>query len=146
MPEIDIRMLGDLELDKILKRLPIAAQKKLVRQSLRSEAKEVKARIVQNIFKLNLIKTGVMLAAYQKAKVKSQGNRNLIRLGVENPTRDDLGINPEDKFYYPYAVEFGGGNGPPKPFIRPAINDHKDKSIIDIGRDLGNRIEREARK
>lgn len=146
MPSIDIRMFGDKELEKKLGRLADKKQISVVRSALRKEAKKSKDRIVSNISRLGLIDSGRMQAGYYSAKIKSTRSRSLIRIGVENPGREFLGIPPGSKFYYPYAVEFGHPGAKPMPFIRPAIDEHRNKSFHDIGSDIGKGIVRAAKK
>ncbi len=143
---IDIRLTGFKELESKLHKLVDKTQKTIVRSAIRKEAVRAKERIVENIVSAGLIDTGVMLHAYQEAKIKSAGKPGLIRIGVENPTRDALGIHADDEYYYPYAVEFGHGGVPGHPFIRPAIDNHKDESRKAIGEDIGKAIEKEALK
>jgi len=144
--QVDISMIGDEVLQRRLSNLVGKTQKKIVRQALRKEAKETKKRIVSNIKILGLIDSGTMLQAYQNTKVRSTSKRNFIRLGPENPKRDELGIRANDKYYYPYAVEFGHAGAKAHPFIRPAVDEYKTSSIKSIGRDIGSGIEREGRK
>lgn len=147
MPTVDIRAFGNKELEKKLGRLADKAQTKVVKAALRKESTRVKKRIVANIVRLDLIDEGMLLKGYQSAKTKTaRSGKNFIRLGVENPTREALGIAPDDPYYYPYAVEFGHVGAEAKPYIRPAIDEHKDKSYKDIGDDIGKGIEREALK
>lgn len=147
MPVVDISMTGDLELTKKLHKLPDRLQKKIVKAAFRKEARKIRQRIVDNIDRLDLIDTGDMRQAFRGAKVKSATkSRRLIRIGTEFPTREELGIAPNDKNFYPAAVEYGHPGAAPKPFIRPAIDDHKDKSLRDIGNDIGAGIVKEALK
>jgi len=147
MPIVDIRAFGNKELEKKLGNVVDKTQKKIVRAALRKESTRVKKRIVANIVRLDLIDSGMLLNGYKSAKTKSASSgKNFIRLGVENPTREALGIAPDDPAYYPYAVEFGHVGAEAKPFIRPAIDEHKEKSFKDIGDDIGKGIEREALK
>lgn len=144
---IDIRAIGFDHLEKKLHKLADKTQKKIVTAALRKEGTRVKRRIIANIKGKDLIKTGTMLTAFKGAKVKTdRSNSKFIRAGVENPTRAALGIDPKDPYYYPYAVEYGGGQGEPIPFIRPAVDEHKAQSLRDIGQDIGKGIEREAMK
>lgn len=144
---IDIRAIGFDHLEKKLHKLVDKTQKKIVSGALRKESTRTKRRIVANIKGQDLIKTGNMLTAFKGAKVKTaKGSRNFIRIGVENPTRDALGIAPDDPYYYPYSVEFGHGSVEPKPFIRPAVDENKTQSLYEIGQDIGKGIEREAMK
>lgn len=148
MTAVNIGMIGDKALQRKLGRMVDRAQKKIVRSAIRKGAKRTHERIIQNIRRKDLIDSGDMLAAFQKTKIKSQSRkpRALIRIGPVWPERSDLGIHANDKYYYPMAVEFGHGNVPAKPFVRPAINDHKDDERRAIAGDIRTGIMAEARK
>lgn len=147
MAKIDIRALGFPELEAQLSSIVDKAQKSIVATALRKESFRTRRRIVANILSQGLVRSGTMLKGYQAAKVRrTRAGRGLIRLGVENPTRDVLNIGPRDKFYYPYAVEFGHSGARPKPFIRPAVDEHKDASYKAIGNDIGIGIIRQAKR
>lgn len=147
MPSIDIRAFGDKELEKQLGLIVDQAQKTIVSSALRKESTRAKKRIVSNIAALGLIKRGVLIAGYQAAKIRStRVSRSLIRVGVENPTRAALGISADDPYYFPYAVEFGHARAEPKPFIRPAIDEHRPASFRAIGKDIGSGILRAAKR
>jgi hypothetical protein len=145
--QIDISKFGDKELQKAFQKLTDKAQRTTVRKSLKDEAVLVQQRIVANIMRLNLIDSGLMVRAYAASKIRTQGKRTLLRLGIDNPTREMLNIEPDDKYYYPYAVEFGHDNVKAKPFIRPTVKGAEyGMAIGRIGRGIGKGIEREARK
>lgn len=148
MSAVDISVLGDKQLERKLARLLAKTQKKIVRQAIRKEAKEAKKRVVGNIEKQDLVKTRVMLNAYRSAKIRTASNkpRSVIRIGVENPKRDDLGISADDKYYYPYAVEFGHSGAKAYPFIRPAIDEHQAKSKRRVAAEIAAGIHRESRR
>lgn len=144
---VDIRVLGVPELEKALKRLEAKVQKKIVRQALRKSAKRTKDRIVDNLSGEKVqVRTGQLREAFKRAAIRGHTRRHLIRVGVVFPERDALGIDPNDKHYYPMAVEFGHGKVRPYPFLRPAIDEHETAEKRRIGRDIGNGIEREAGK
>jgi hypothetical protein len=140
--KIDIRVLGNLQLEKALGGIVEKAQKTIVRGAMRKEAKRMRGRVVSNITRLGLIKSGRMLAGYANAKIASAGSKNFIRLGLVNPTRAELGIPEDAEGYYPYALEYGKHGIGATPFIRPAIDNHKAQSFNDIGNDIGKGIER----
>jgi len=142
---VDLRVLGVPELERKLKRLEAATQKKVVRQALRKSATRTKARVVDNLSgeKVN-VQTGVLRQAFKKAKIRGETKRGRIRIGIVFPERDALGITPDDKHYYPTAVEYCHGNVPPHPYMRPAIDEHRTGELRLIGRDIGNGIEKEA--
>jgi hypothetical protein len=122
-------------------------QRKIVSAALRKEARRAKARLVANIDREQLIQSGVMRQAYSKAKIRAaSNNRKLIRIGIVNPERSELGISADDLYYYPYAVEFGHEGAAAMPFIRPAIEDDKRGSFRKIGSDIKAGILREAMK
>lgn len=144
---IDISVTGDKELQRILNRLPDKLQKKIARNAIRKSAKRARDRIVANIRKLNLIKTGRLLAAFEYAPIRSQSStpRSLIRIGVGFPYREQLGISPDDKYFYPAALEFGHPRAPAYPFMRPAIDEHKQEEFATIGKDIGEGVIRAAK-
>lgn len=67
--------------------------------------------------------------AVAKSKFNRKGKRAFI---VKTGTREELGIDPKDKYYYPAAVEFGYTQhnqitgkltvNPPNPFMRRAAD------------------------
>lgn len=146
MPAVDLRILGDKELERAMNKLAAKTQKKVVRGALRKEATQTKKRVVANIGRLNLVDSGVMMGAFSKAKIRSAGKKTLIRIGVVAPERAALGIHASDKYYYPNAVEFGHDLAAPKPFQRPAIDEHRGAAIARIARNIGAGIKKEARK
>ena len=147
MARVDIRVLGAKELERKLGNLVEKTQKTIVATALRKETYRTRRRIVQNIVSRGLIKTRILLKGYQGAKVKrARSGKNFIRMGVENPTRAALNIAADDPYYYPYAVEFGHAGAEPKPYIRPAIDEHRDQALGRIGNDIGSGIVREAMK
>ena len=138
---IDLEILGAPELQRAFNRIVDKTQKSIVRSALRKEAKRAKQRVVDNIRRFDLIDTGIMVAAFEGVKIKSAGNRRLIRIGPETPTRAALQIAPDDKHYYPYALEYGGYS-----FIRPAVDEHKRESYRILAIDIGTGIERAAKR
>jgi HK97 gp10 family phage protein len=146
MPVVNLRATGFDALEKRLHRVADKVQKTIVRGALRKEAKRASGRIAANITRLDLIDSGGMLMAFERAAIASTSKKGFIRVGPKMPTREDLAIDADDPAYYPFAVEYGHVGAPAHPFIRPAIDEHKDQSYKDIGEDIGKGIEREALK
>ena len=137
---IDISLIGDKVLQRKLKRLPIATQKKIVRKALREGGRPVLAAAQQNVpVRSGRTKASLKLRA-RKAKRGSFG------VDVRTGTRAELGIPENDPSYYPFSVEYGHGNVAAQPFMRPAMDDNRDKALRIIGKELGAGILREARK
>lgn len=144
VPKVDISMFGDKELQRKLNRLGQRGATKVVRQALRKAAKRAKDRVVQNLSGAPVqVRTGTLRQAFQATKIAGKTSRGFIRLGVVVPDRAALGITDPNSFY-PYSVEYGHGNVPAHPYIRPAIDDHKSSEFAEIGRDIGRGIEKEA--
>ncbi len=146
---VDISVLGDKELERKLKRLAGAAQRKVVRQALRANAKRTHQRILGKI-QGDPIKsrTGRLLAAWKATKPKAgKRSRSRLQVVVPLPDRSVLGLT-DDQGYYPTALEYGRRDGsmPARPYIRPAVDEKRTEELRQIGRDIGRGIEREARK
>lgn len=147
MAAVDISVLGSKELQAKLSALADKAQKKIVRQAVRASAKRAREEIVHNIQRNSLVDTGNLLSAFRRAGIRQASKyRGLIRLGPEWPSRAELGIRADDKYYYPTALEFGHPGAPAIPFIRPAIDERRQQEIATLARDIGAGIEREAAK
>lgn len=147
-PGIDITCLGDRELSRMLAKLPMAAQKKVIRPALRKAAKRVHEYVIRNISGVPVaVRTGRYLTAWAHSKVRTASyTRNLIRLGLNWPLREELGIHPSDKFFYPTAIEYGHKRAPPHPHLRPAVDVHKQSEHRRIARDIGAGIVKQAKK
>lgn len=146
--EVSIAFLGDKDLQRQLNRLEKRSATKVVTQALRASAKRTKTRLIQNLSGDPVgVRTGELRRAFQGAKIRAgKRRRGLIRLGIVVPSRDELGISASDPHFYPYAVEYGHGAVQARPYIRPAVDEHYDAEIAAIGRDIGKRITKAARK
>jgi len=150
---VDIRMIGDKALEKMLRSLPDAAEKKAVRPALRKSAKRLKAHVIHNLSGA-VVKpdTGAWLAATIASKVHTlRRSRGRIGAGFDMPRRIELGIDPKDPGYYPVHVEYGyirkdGVHVPGKYPIRGAVNSHAAEELKTIGGDIGKDIVKEAKK
>ncbi|MGH6867175.1 MAG: hypothetical protein ACREDO_13670 [Methyloceanibacter sp.] len=143
---IDISVLGDEALSKRLTALPFKVQRKLVSKSLRAAAKRAKQRIIHNLSGgIVQVRTGTLLRAFERApiRVQSSSPRRRLRIGPEFPRREALGIRPDDKYYYPAAVEYGHGRVRARPFLREAVDKHETAEIARIASDIGRLIESE---
>ena len=152
---IDISMIGDKELLKQLARLSTpASQKKAIRPALRKSAKRIKPRVLANLSGSPVApRTGRLLAAMAAEKVHAIGrSRTVIGAGFDLPSRESLGIDPSDKYFYPIAVEYGHVRGagksaaPPRPYIRPAVDSNRESELNQIGADIGKGIIKQAAK
>ena len=113
---LDISVLGDKALSRKLKKLPGVAQGKVVRPAMRAAAKEIVLPAIRaEIHDVtgNLSRNLMIRAAKSKA---------FTGVLVMPGTREKMGIPNDDPYYYPSAVEFGHGNVPAHPFLRPGMD------------------------
>lgn len=145
MADFDLRLLGVPGLERKLKRLERATQRRIVRKALRESAKRVRVYVVTNLsgVKVN-VDTGTLRDAFARGKIRGSTRRGVIRVGIQFPERDELGIHADDPYYYPTAVEYGHGKVPAYPYMRPAVDEHDTTERLLIGRAIGHGIEREA--
>jgi len=137
---IDIQMIGDKELQRKLRELPIAMERKIVRKALREAARPVLAAAKA----LAPVLTGRMKAGMKLRAEKAK--RGHFGVQVVTPTRKELGIAGDDPYYYPMAVEVGTAKMPAHPFMRPALDANREKGIAIAAREIRAGIEAEARR
>ncbi len=137
-PIVDISIFGDKQLMRQMAKLEGAAQKRIVRKALRASSKRLKdatvAKVQSGFFKEA---TGTLAGALKATPVKP-ARRSRGRIGTmwAAPERSLLGIDPKDKYYYPWAVEYGHDNVPPKSFIRSTVNENERREFDQQRRDI----------
>jgi len=143
---VDIKMLGDKRLSRALEKLPAIAQKRVVRKALRKSAK----RQVGYVVALAPEDTGALKRGYRIAKVRALRHwRHIMGAGLDNPYRDTLGISPDDKWYYPFALEYGTkqrkgrGRIAAMRFIRDAVDRHAETEYRLLSQEIGHGIQAE---
>lgn len=154
-PVIDISIVGDKALGRALAKLPDRIQRKVVRQSLRKSAKRQNQYIVQHLSGIPVApESGRWLIAQSAQKPKTaKRSRRGIRIELPYPRREELGIAPGEKYYYPTAIEYGTtktrqGRGPLPAFapVRRAVDENMEKEHQIMGTEIARGIEREARR
>lgn len=149
-PVVDISMLGDKALVKALSKFEPRIQKKVVRGALRKSTTRLKRHLITN-FSGRIVGRGPEPEHWREAQKATRNrmikaSRHRIGAAIPMPTRELLGIDPKDKYYYPYAVEYGHPRAAAKMPIRLAADEHKTEEYALIGRGIGIGIEREAMK
>ena len=140
----DISILGDKELSRKLDALPKNVQRKLLGRALKLGGKLLKPKVVAAV----PVDTGLLKQMMQKQNFKAvkANRRGDIRIGMPMPTREQMGIGPDEKYYYPAHVEYGHGNVPAKSYIRKPVDENAQMFHAEVGRALGAEIEAEAKK
>ena len=144
--DIDISMFGDKELQRKLNRLAGTKGKTIVNRAMRASAKRLRPLVAAAV----PVDEGTLKAAMDKAKIRALTRKSSTGVGIALPTREELGISPDDKYYYPVLIEYGftrkGTHYPARSFLRAVVDAHTPTEHAQIGRDIGAGIEREAMK
>lgn len=149
---VDISVLGDKALEKKLAKLEPKVQKRVMRKTLRASTKRLKIEVIQNlsgnpVHPLDRRGTGGWMQQQKLVPVKAlKRSRGRMGYTLPFPTREALGISPDDPYFYPAAVEYGHPRAPAKAPIRTAVNSRTPTELAIIGREIGTGIEREAMK
>lgn len=131
----EIKISGAKELDKVLSLLPKRLQRKVLIQALRAGAKPMLEEARDNI------------------QVDSGLTRKDIKIRAV-PARESsvpavaiAGSNAKSgRAYIMRFLERGTSKMPAKPFLRPAFDNNAERSLVIVGKELGQRIEDEAGK
>jgi HK97 gp10 family phage protein len=118
-------LIGGNELIRKLNSLERKARNQIVRKAMRSGAKITQTKIKE----LVPVRTGALKRTIRVRVPKGKKRRNTYRIGVETGTREQLGIDPADPYYYPAAVEFGHPKAPPHSYMRKGLRMARDKVI-----------------
>jgi HK97 gp10 family phage protein len=137
---VDISILGEKALQRKLKRLAGPAQRKIVMKALREGGRPVLAAAKARV----PVATGRLRKSLRLRKRRTSGS--FFGMEVRTGTREELGISPDSKGYYPMSVEFGHAGVAARPFLRPAMDGQRSKALRIIGREIAAGILREARK
>lgn len=137
----DIRLVGDKELQRAFKRLEVQMQRRIVRAGMRAAARKARDYVVANLSgRLVDVITGRTLAAFRRMRIRQRSRRGLVLLGLELPSRAELGIDASAKHYYPAALEYGHGSVAPRSFVRKAVDEHEVELRSIIAATLRRRI------
>ncbi len=141
---IDISVLGDRELMAKLNSLASVEGKKIMRKALRESVKRLRKAVIVKVsggfFKHP---SGNLLKALKATTIKAaKRSRTGMAVIWPWPTRQTLGISPDDKFYYPRAVEHGHVRAPARSFIRSTVNENQRGEFVLIAKDIRIGVER----
>ena len=138
---VDISVLGDKKLMRQLRRLAGPAQKKVVRKALREGGRPVLASTQAKV----PVKTGALKNSLKLRAIKYK-SRDRFGVAVRTGTREQLGIDADDPYYYPMAVEVGTAKAPAHSYLRAGMDETREQAKGIITREIASGIIREARK
>ena len=136
---IDISFTGDKKLQRKLARVVVQTQRKIVRASMRKAMKVVKDRAQA----LVPVDTGKLRNSIRQM---SRTKRGISRAYVATGTREELGIPPDAKGFYPAVIEYGTRERPAHSYLRRAMEEKRTEVIRKAADEIGRGITREARK
>ena len=136
---IDISYLGDKKLQRKLNRMVIQAQRKIVRKAMREAMKPV-VTVAKGYAPID---TGRLK---RSLKLRSKTRRGNTSIRIVTGTREQLGIDPNAKGFYPAAIEYGSKNQAPRSYLRRAITERRNLVLDDMGQAINLGLIREGRK
>ena len=132
----DAALLNDKALLRELDGLPEKLQTKALRQALRDKGKEILQDARGNAREIT-----PRLARSIKLRTLKSKTRGNIGVAIMTGTREELGISPSDRYYWPAAIELGTKHIRPRVFMRRALAKHKPTTLNDIARFMRARVE-----
>lgn len=136
MPKfVDVSQLGDKRVSAKLARLDIKVQKKIVRQALRKAAAPILATAKARV----AVDTGALRDGLTIRAVKAK--KGVFGIQVATPRRAELGIPADAKGFYPAVLEYGSVDHPPKPYLRPALEQNRDRALATVADFVRDEIE-----
>ncbi len=126
---IDIRLLGDNQLQRRFRRLPEKMQKQALRPALRKSATRIKKQITPQI----PVDTGELKKVFKGLRTTTQTRRGVIKGAIPQPSdaRNAIALN---------VLEYGKANQPAKAIIRRTTDRMADEELKKIGDELGRKI------
>lgn len=141
MPTIE-RVEGLREIERALKELPKATGKTILRNALKKRAKPI-ADAARAAAPVRAVGGGQLRDSIAVSTKLSRRQASLARKEGKSAVEVYAGAGPLPQAH---LEEFGGPNNAPRPFMRPAWDQHKDGVLRGLADDLWKSIERAARR
>ena len=132
---IDISIVGDKKLQRKLSRIALAAQRKIVRQSINRAMLPVRDRARQYV----PVDTGRLKASIKRV---SRTRRGVSASRIITGGKAELGIPVNAKGYYPAAIEYGSRHQPAQSFLRRAMTELKNSTLRKTGEFIDHYLRR----
>lgn len=151
-PAVDISMIGDKELERMLTKLPDVVQRRVATSAIMKAAKTAHGLMIQAVSGNPVgVDTGRLLMAIAAEKPVKQRRPTAVVYYISLPERIRLGIPPKGRWYYPTHVEYGytrkdGTTVPPKSFLRKPIDTHRSALIKQMGDDIRKGVIRNMKR
>jgi len=151
----NISWTGDKQLIYLLSKMDIAAQRKIVRKAAKIAAEPIKQTSNMLASQVSPGKEGQGFLEFygmhiEPLRSKTRRGKKAHGVKIVGPTRAQLGIAADDRYYYPTALELGTETIRPKSFMRKALWRHMESGrrifAAEIWRQLRKELKRLARK
>lgn len=132
--ELEFQMFGVEELEEAFKVLPEVMQKRVINTALRGAASIVQRSARANLRGNNSVRTGLLVRSIS-IKLKRYSATGTVWAGV-GPDRSIVGTTPEGRRIVPanyaHLIEGGTRRVPPKPFLRPAVDQNFNAALSEF--------------
>jgi len=138
---VSVALVGDKRLARKLDELAGPVSRRILREGIRKALTPINRAAKRKAPK----RTGLLKKAIGKKVVVKPGYANGI-VGVRTGFKQIIGGEPRDPNNYAHFVEYGTPHSAAKPFLRPAMDENRDKAfriIRDVARE---KIKTAARK
>ena len=148
MPKrFDISMIGDKALIKKFNSLEPKLAKKILNKSLRKAAKIVLVQAKANVRVVSGNTSKALRKGLTLKKLKGKKRRrNQVSVDVRTPTRSEMGIGNNEKWYSPAHIELGTRFTRPLSYLRSATKQKASTVMALLRREIGAGITKLARK
>ncbi len=137
---LDIKIAGFEDLNKNLKKLNEKVQTRITKAALKKGANVILAAAKQN----TPSDSGANHMNLKVKAIRKKRSSTNIGFAIQTGTREELGI--KGKGYYPFSLEYGTKDTEAQPYLRPALEDNREKAIQVIGKALEKSIARQVKK
>jgi HK97 gp10 family phage protein len=145
MVQFVFNLRGVPEIEEFLnKKFPRRLQQVLLQNALEAGAVPIIKQAFINLIadvRVTGIKTDPLAAGLNIGRVRRRRRRGVVSVGVRTPTRAQLGIGKNAKWYYPAHIELGTKKAPARPYMRPALEQQRDNANTIITEALKRGIE-----
>lgn len=139
LSDVDIKLDGFEEIEKLLKKLPDKPAEKALRAGVRSGGNIIKKAAQQRV----PIDSGTLeKSIFVKTQTKNFRQTGVMQVAIATQS----GRTARHDAYYAHMVEFGTSKMGARPFMRPALEENTQKVINKAGQIILKRIEKEAEK
>lgn len=118
--------------DGLLKKLNALERK--AKPIINKASREVMKPVRKEIAEAMPVDSGDLKKAMKKAKIRNLKGRGKAGVGILMPTRAELDIPADAKFYYPIAIEYGTSKQPPQKPIRGTVNRMSKETFAKMAR------------